>query len=88
VFSIVQLKVTALDYGIAGLSVTQMVLLFLMMFLVPMIPYLFLFLSLREKKATAAMSLRALPILEFTTKPFREFIAWVHTHRHPELLHH
>ena len=75
-FSIVELKATALDHGIPGVSPAHMLLLVLLMFSVPMIPYLFLYLSLRDQPGRPAMS------------PFGKMIAWVHTHRHPELLHH
>jgi len=57
------------------------------MYLVPLIPYLFLFLSLRDKQGRASMSSR-LPILEFTAKLVRKMITLVHAQRHPELLHH
>ena len=87
-FSIVELKATALEYGIPGVSPTHMLLLFLMMLSISMIPYLFLLRSLRDEEGRASTSLRASPILEFTTKPLRKMIAWVHAHRHPELLHH
>jgi hypothetical protein len=85
-FSIIELKATALDYGIPGISPTHLLLFFLLMFSVPMIPYLFLFISLRGKQARASMSLRV--SRESTTKPWGRMIAWVHAHRHPELLHH
>jgi hypothetical protein len=84
VSSIAELKVTALDHGIPGVSPTHMLLFVLLMFLVPMIPYLFLYLSLRDKVGPSMSS----PMLEFITKPFGKMIGWVHTHRHPELLHH
>ena len=84
-FSIVELRATALDYGIPGASPAHMLLLVLLMFSVPMIPYLFLYLSLRDQPSGPSISS---PILEFITKPFRKMIAWVHTHRHPELVHH
>lgn len=79
-FSIVELKTTALDSGIPGVSPTHMLLLFLMTLSIPMIPYLFLFLSLREEKGKAPRPLR--------TSPIRRMITWMHAHRHPELLHH
>jgi hypothetical protein len=62
-----------------------MLLFILLMFSVPMIPYLFLYLSLRDKPGGPWM---LSPMLEFITKPFGKMIGWVHTHRHPELLHH
>lgn len=85
-FSIVELKTATLDYGIPGISQAHMLLLFLMMISVSMIPYLFLFLSLRDKHAKASTSLKPSPILSMN--PFTKMIAWVQVHRHPELLHH
>ena len=82
---IVELKAMALDRGIPGVSQMHMLLFFLLMFSLPMIPYLFLYLSLRDQPSGPSISS---PILEFITKPFRKMIAWVHTHRHPELVHH
>ena len=82
--SIAELKATALDRGIPGVSPTHMLLFVLLMYSVPMIPYLFLYLSLRDKGGP----LMSLPMLEFITKPFGKMIGWMHTHRHPELLHH
>lgn len=79
-FSIVELKTTALDNGVPGVSPTHMLLLFLMMLAISMIPYLFLFLSLGNEKGGASKSLRV--------SPFRKMSAWVHVHWHPELLHH
>ena len=87
-FSIVERKAAALDYGIPVVSPTQMLLVFLMMLAIPMIPCLFLYLSLRDEKVRASMLSGTSPILEFTAKPFRKMNAWVHAHRHPELLHH
>ena len=84
--SSVELKTAVLDYGIPGVSPAHMLLLFLMMLSISMIPYLFLFLSLRQEKVRASTSLRASP--GFTAKPFRKMIAWVHAHRHPQLLQH
>ena len=81
-FSIVELKTATLDSGIPGISSTHMLLLYLMMFSVSMIPYLFLYLSLRDKSGKAPLSSEA------STKPFRKMNAWMHAHRHPELLHH
>lgn len=87
-FSIVELKTAALDYGIPGISPTQMLLIFLMMLSLSMIPYLFLYLSLRDEQGTASKSLRASHILAFTTRPFRRMTAWVHAHHLPPVLHH
>ncbi len=81
-FSIVELKATALEYGIPGISQTLLPLLFAMMLAISMIPYLFLYLSLRDKRAQAPASSR------LAAKPFRQLTAWVHAHRHPQLLHH
>ncbi len=72
--SIVEFKTTALDHGIPGITATHMLLLFLLMLAVSMIPYLFLFLSLLDQKSRPSTS--------------RKMFAWVHWHRHPELLHH
>jgi len=80
VFPTVELKAAALDYGIPGISPTHMLLLFLMMLSVSMIPYLFLYLSLRDEQSRASRS--------STAKPFKSWTAWLHAHRHPELLHH
>jgi hypothetical protein len=85
VFSIVEFRAAALDEGIPGVSPSHMLRLILMTFSVPMIPYLFLFLSLRDEEVRASIS--SLP-LEFATRPFRKMIAWVHARRHPKLLHH
>ena len=76
--SIIELNTRTLDSGIPGVSPTHMLLLFLMMFAVPMIPYAFLYLSLRDKRA---------PLPESTTKPFSKMAAWMHAHSHP-VLHH
>ncbi len=81
-FLIVELKTATLDYGIPGISQAHMLLLFLMMISVSMIPYLFLYLSLRDKSGKAPVSSEA------STKPFSKLAAWMHAHRHPELLHH
>lgn len=79
-FSIVELKAKALNIGVPGISPTLMLLLFVMMLSISMIPYLFLFLSLRDKQSRAARP--------STVKPFSKMTAWVQAHRHPELLHH
>lgn len=78
--SIVQLKTTALDVGIPGISQVHMLLIFGMMLAISMIPYFFLYLSLREQ-GRAPVSRKHSPIVEKIT-------AWVHAHRHPQLLHH
>lgn len=79
-FSIVELKTAILDYGIS-ISPMHMLLMYLLMLLVPMIPYLFLYLSLRDEESSAPKAARAARMREFTTR-------WLHIHRHPELLHH
>ena len=84
-FSIVELKTATLDYGTPGISQTLLVLLFLMMLGISMIPYLFLFLSLRENQSRASLLVKASHVTE---KPFNKVIAWMHAHRHPQLLHH
>lgn len=87
-FSIVELKTATLDYGIPGVSPARMLLIFVMMLSISMIPYLFLYLSLLDKRRGQSTSLRSSRIPEFTTKPLRKMIAWVDAHRHPALLHH
>ena len=77
--ALVELKTATLDYGITGVSATQMLLIFGMMLAISMIPYFFLFLSLREKHAGAPARKHA----GFVEK----FAAWFHVHRHP-VLHH
>ncbi len=81
-FAIFELKTMPLDSGIPGVSPTHLLLVFGMMYAIAMIPYAFLYLSLRDRQGRA--SLRPFP----TTNPFRKMIAWVHAHQHPELLHH
>jgi len=79
VLALVELKTATLDYGIAGVSPTRLLLTFGMMFAISMIPYFFLYLSLREKPAGAP---------ERKHSAFAEKMAtWFHAHRHP-LLHH
>jgi hypothetical protein len=75
VFAILELKTATLDYGIAGFSEASMLAIFLLAFAVPMIPYLFLYLSLRDKKNQ-------------TVRAGSKLFAWMHPHRHPQLLHH
>ena len=76
-FLLVELKTATLDYGIPGVSALRMVLTFWMMLAISMIPYLFLYLSLREKPTLKAAA----------TQPERGLAAWLHLHR-PHLLHH
>jgi len=75
-FALVELRTATLDYGIPGVSATHMVLLFWMMIAISMIPYLFLYLSLREK-----------PKVERPAAHARGLAAWLHLDR-PHLLHH
>jgi hypothetical protein len=75
VFAILELKTATLDYGIVGFSQARMLAIFLLAFAVPMIPYLFLYLSLGDKKSQ-------------TVRAGSKFFAWTHPHRHPELLRH
>lgn len=76
-FLLVELKTATLDYGIPGVSAMRMLLMFWMMLAISMIPYLFLYLSLRERRA---MEQRA-------SMRVRGFAAWLDVHR-PHLLHH
>lgn len=78
-FPVVEFKAMTLDYGIPGVSPSHMLLFFLVMFAVAMIPYLFLYRSLRDQPDKASK----LSI----TKPIGEFLA-VHAHQHPEPLRH
>lgn len=76
---IAELKTMALDAGIPGISQAQMLLIFGMAIAISMIPYFFLYRSLREKPQGA-------PAREHSA--FVERLnAWVHAHRHP-VLHH
>jgi hypothetical protein len=70
VLSIIELKTATLDYGIPGVSQTHMLAIFLLALAVPMIPFLFLYLSLLDKKSRV------------------KTIAWMHSHRHPQMLPH
>lgn len=79
--AIIELKTATLDYGIPGVSPARMLLIFLMMFAIPMIPYFFLYLSLREKHAEAPVPHERPGIVE-------KMAAWIHAHRHPALHHH
>ncbi|MGD0131308.1 MAG: hypothetical protein ABSE57_04645 [Bryobacteraceae bacterium] len=74
-FAILELKTATLDYGITGISQATMLAIFLLAFVVPMVPYLFLYLSLRDKKTR-------------TVRAGSTLFAWMHPHRHPELLQH
>ena len=81
-FSIVELRTMTLDSGIPGVSPTLVLLLFALMFAISMIPYALLYVSLRDKKGVEAVRPSHVPRFA------RRMIAWVHVHRHPELLHH
>ena len=81
-FSLVELKTMTLDKGIPGVSPALMLLLFALMLALSMIPYALLYVSLREKKGAEAARVSHVPGFA------KRMIAWVHVHRHPELLHH
>jgi hypothetical protein len=83
VFLIVQLQTAPLDAGVPA-SQMRWVLILLLMVVLPMIPYLLLYLSLREKNASASKPAKASLIREFA----RKIAASFHVHRHPEPLHH
>lgn len=72
-----ELKSTILDRGIPGVSPNEMLVIFGMMLAISMIPYFFLYLSLRPKRSN-----------ESAPKPVSKVIGWLHPHRHPQLLHH
>ena len=76
--SLVELKATALQQGIPGISPEHMLLLFMMILFIPMIPYAFLYVSLLDKGRTSQQK------VSFIGKT----MAWVHAHRHHELVHH
>ena len=78
--SLLQLKSASLDYG-NGFSSLQTVLLLLLILGVPMIPYLFLYLGLRDKGAAVSKAGKAPHFFELATK-------WLHLRHHPQLLHH
>ena len=73
--SIAELKTATLDAGIPGISPVLVLLLFALMLAISMIPYFFLYRSLRDKAIPAS-------------KPVRKMFEWTHGHRHPHLLHH
>ena len=87
-FAIVALKTATLDYGIAGISPLHMLLLMLMMMAIPMIPYAFLYRSLRDKEAGLRSVSSAAPQPGFWSAGMRKMSTWVHVHRHPQPLHH
>ncbi|HEX5227703.1 MAG TPA: hypothetical protein VFW44_08325 [Bryobacteraceae bacterium] len=76
---IVELKTTALDIGIPNVSQAEMLLIFGMAITMSMIPYFFLYRSLREKPAGA-------PVRKHSALVER-LAALFHAHRHP-VLHH
>ena len=78
---IAELKTAPLDSGIPGISPMHMLLLLGLILAIPMIPYAFLYASLRETEGRARGSIKVV------RKPFTKVIAWFQ-HRHPELLHH
>ena len=80
-FSLVALKTAILDQGIPGMSPLDTALAFLLMFGIPMIPYAILYLSLRQRPNAAEAAGAA-------HGPFAKMTAWMHAHRHPQLLHH
>lgn len=86
-FPLLQLKTTALDFGIPDISATRMLLLYALMLGVSMIPYALLYISLRRADHPASIAAKAPPA---TASPsiFGKLAARLHVHRHPELLHH
>ncbi len=80
-FSIVELKTALLDSGIPGISPLHMMLLFLLIAAAPMIPYFFLYRSLRDEEGTAPKGVKTSHPHGFTTR-------WLHWHHHPQPLHH
>lgn len=73
-FLLVELKTATLDYGIQGVTAIKMVLIFWMMLAISMIPYLFLYVSLLDKRKVERPATKS-------------FASWLHVHR-PHLLHH
>ena len=82
--ALVELKATYLEGGIPGISPLHMLLIFMLALWGPMIPYFFLYLSLRDKEGKPS---RASHALEFLAQPFGKMAGWIQAHRHP-LLHH
>ncbi len=79
-FSIVELKTALLDSGIPGISPLHMMLLFLLLAAAPMIPYFFLYRSLRDEEGTAPKAAKTSHFHGFTAR-------WLHWHHHPQPLH-
>jgi hypothetical protein len=89
---IVQLKTAVLDYGIPGVSPAHMLVLFGVAFAVPMIPFLFLYFSVRGEKDSAPAApknsgAKAAGKPFETGEPFK-MVAPLHVQRNPEPLHH
>ena len=78
-FSLVELKTMGLDT--LGISQLRTILYFLLMFGIPMVPYFFLYHSLREVETTQ-------PAPQREGFRFRKLMDWMHIHRHPQPLHH
>jgi len=76
-FAIVQLHSAVLDHGVSGISPLQLLLIFLMISGITMIPYFFLYLSLRDRRKRT----------EPRTMPLRKLGGWMHLHWHPHLMH-
>jgi len=83
VFLIVQLQSAPLDAGVPA-SQIHWVLIFLLMLALSMLPYMFLYYSLRDKRTEAPKQVTASPIREFG----RKIAASFHVHRHPQPLRH
>ena len=83
-FSIVELKTRPLDSGTPGIPPVHALLLLLMLLAIPMIPYAFLYLSWRHKQGRASMMFQP----SQAKAAFGKMMAWLHMHRHPQLLHH
>lgn len=80
-FSLFQLNTAILDRGTPGLSLLDTALLLLLIFAVPMVPYVWFYWSLREKRAGAPQ------VTGVHHGPFTKMTAWMHAH-HPQPLHH
>lgn len=74
----VELHTATLDRGIPGVSPTEMLLIFAMMLLISMVPYFFLYVSLRPKRSAVASAKNS----------FSNVTGWLHNYRRHELLHH
>lgn len=78
-FLLVQLHSATLDYG-TRLSPLSALLLLIMIAWIPLIPYAFLYHSLRNEGQKVAKPLKPSPV--------HKMMDWVHAHRHPQLVHH